>query len=157
MATGYQRTAWVDMLKSSSLGKYFGLHPDVDSANCYLAPFHEGVEDREASKENGLGVGRGNSVDSSPASESTISTPPTSPFSSHAQLDHAHAGPVKVFITRNYRLVPTSGSCESEEHQLKGRIYLQGVEEGTHGLSDTLLSVLAVRAGELFGDMCERD
>ena len=36
------------MLKSSSLGKYFGLHPDVDSANCYLAPFHEGVEDREA-------------------------------------------------------------------------------------------------------------
>ncbi|KAF8077886.1 hypothetical protein FPV67DRAFT_1463320 [Lyophyllum atratum] len=41
--------------------------------------------------------------------------------------------------------------------QFKPRVYLQGVEEATHGLSDTLLSVLGVRAGEVVDDLCNGD
>jgi len=32
-------------------------------------------------------------------------------------------------------------------------VYLQGVNEDTHGIADSLLSVLAVRAGEIVADI----
>ena len=44
-------------------------------------------------------------------------------------------------VDRNYRL-QTDDRC-------KPAIYLQGSNESTHGLSDTLLSVLAVRSDEI--------
>jgi L-ornithine N5-oxygenase len=44
-------------------------------------------------------------------------------------------------VTRDYRL-PTTGRC-------RPGVFLQGCCEGTHGLSDTLLSVLAVRSQEV--------
>lgn len=44
-------------------------------------------------------------------------------------------------VTRDYRL-------DTPEH-FAPRIYLQGYCEGSHGLSDTLLSVLARRADEI--------
>lgn len=78
-----------------------------------------------------------------------MSTPPTSPALSVAELDHHDDH--KIYISRGYRLVPTDNSG------LKSRIYLQGVEEATHGLSDSLLSVLGVRAGEVVDDLCKED
>lgn len=48
-----------------------------------------------------------------------------------------------VEVTRNYRLnVPGPGAC-----------YLQGVNEATHGISDSLLSVLAMRASDITADL----
>ncbi len=47
-------------------------------------------------------------------------------------------------INRDYSVKFEPGSV----HEDAG-IWLQGCNESTHGLSDTLLSILAVRAGEL--------
>ncbi|HXV93165.1 MAG TPA: SidA/IucD/PvdA family monooxygenase, partial [Pseudonocardia sp.] len=51
----------------------------------------------------------------------------------------------RVEVTRSYRLVhdrPGAAAC-----------YLQGVNEATHGIADSLLSVLAVRAHEIALDI----
>ncbi|WP_327365955.1 lysine N(6)-hydroxylase/L-ornithine N(5)-oxygenase family protein [Streptomyces sp. NBC_01217] len=51
----------------------------------------------------------------------------------------------QIEVTRNYRLElgrPASAAC-----------YLQGVNEATHGIADSLLSVLAARAGEVTHDI----
>ena len=50
-------------------------------------------------------------------------------------------------VDRNYRLVmpPSDAGC-----------YLQGVNEATHGIADSLLSVAAVRAGEIVADILRR-
>jgi L-ornithine N5-monooxygenase len=55
-------------------------------------------------------------------------------------LDHIQAN-------RQYRLIldePASGAC-----------YLQGVNDATHGIGDPLLSVVAIRAGEIVTDILE--
>jgi L-ornithine N5-oxygenase len=51
----------------------------------------------------------------------------------------------RITVTRNYRLVtegPATAAC-----------YLQGVNEATHGIADSLLSVLSRRAGEISDDI----
>ncbi|MFD1146677.1 lysine N(6)-hydroxylase/L-ornithine N(5)-oxygenase family protein [Saccharothrix hoggarensis] len=48
-------------------------------------------------------------------------------------------------VTRNYRMaLPPS---------VTARVYLQGVNEATHGIADSLISVLAVRSGEIVADL----
>ncbi|KAK0463938.1 L-lysine 6-monooxygenase (NADPH-requiring)-domain-containing protein [Desarmillaria tabescens] len=128
-ATGYQRTSWIDLLKNSSVGKHFGLSPACQPGTCQPHSGHKEVGSPSSS--NG----------------SAVSTPPTSPALSVAELEHH--GDHKVYISRGYCLVPT------DDGGLKSRIYLQGVEEATHGLSDSLLSVLGVRAGEVIDDLCK--
>jgi L-ornithine N5-monooxygenase len=52
-----------------------------------------------------------------------------------------------VAVTRNYRLVvpePAAGAC-----------YLQGVNESTHGIADSLLSVLGHRAADITQDILQ--
>ena len=51
-------------------------------------------------------------------------------------------------VTRDYRLVPKPGA--------PGDIYLNGSVEHTHGLASTLLSNIAVRAGEIAADFAAR-
>lgn len=51
-------------------------------------------------------------------------------------------------VTRDYRLVPKSGA--------PGDIYLNGSVEHTHGLASTLLSNVAVRAGEIVAAVASR-
>ncbi|HDR4749801.1 TPA: monooxygenase, partial [Bacillus cereus] len=46
-----------------------------------------------------------------------------------------------IEVSRNYRLETTD--------KFKPGIYLQGVNESTHGLSDTLLSNLSIRSNEI--------
>ncbi|HET6208866.1 MAG TPA: SidA/IucD/PvdA family monooxygenase, partial [Jatrophihabitans sp.] len=51
----------------------------------------------------------------------------------------------EISVSRNYRLqLPPT---------VQAGCYLQGVNEATHGMSDTLLSVLSVRAGEIVNDL----
>jgi L-ornithine N5-oxygenase len=55
-------------------------------------------------------------------------------------------GLAEIAVTRDYRLVvdrPSTAAC-----------YLQGVNEATHGIADSLLSVLAHRAGDILTDLC---
>jgi L-ornithine N5-oxygenase len=55
----------------------------------------------------------------------------------------------ELAVTRAYRLaLPTPESTAT--------CYLQGINEATHGISDSLLSVLAVRAGEIVADLLDR-
>ncbi|HEY3734341.1 MAG TPA: SidA/IucD/PvdA family monooxygenase [Streptosporangiaceae bacterium] len=54
----------------------------------------------------------------------------------------------QVQTTRHYRLITgdpaASGAC-----------YLQGVNDATHGIGDALLSVIAIRAGEIVNDLLQ--
>lgn len=52
-------------------------------------------------------------------------------------------------VDRNYRVVRDDG-------ENKAGIYLQGLCESSHGLSDTLLSVLATRGAEVINDIVSR-
>lgn len=57
----------------------------------------------------------------------------------------AAVGLERIEVTRHYRLVldrPATGAC-----------YLQGVNESTHGIADSLLSVIARRAAEITQDV----
>ncbi|KAG5652248.1 hypothetical protein H0H81_005643 [Sphagnurus paluster] len=152
-ATGYQRSSWVNLLKNSEIGKIFGLQSD--SSAVQLVPI---------TRRLGLKAHHDfHTVDSlssgtpSPASDSTCSTPPTSPGSTFSSSHLENQIPDTVYISRNYRLLPTTDGREDAATQFIPRVYLQGVEEATHGLSDTLLSVLGVRAGEVVSDLCDRD
>jgi len=40
--------------------------------------------------------------------------------------------------------------------EAKGGLYLQGVNEATHGISDSLISVLAQRSADIAGDILDR-
>jgi L-ornithine N5-oxygenase len=54
-------------------------------------------------------------------------------------------GQAEIAVTRDYRMVidgPASAAC-----------YLQGVNEATHGLGDSLLSLLAARADDVLKDI----
>ncbi|KAF9013881.1 lysine/ornithine N-monooxygenase [Cyathus striatus] len=147
-ATGYQRTLWVDLLKSTEIGKHFGL--TATSSEVHLTPcteetttpvLHAPAFDR-----------KDNSGNVTPISSSAESTPPTSPEPSmfnSTQLERP--SPKELRISRSYRLLPVT---DGNDKMFEPRVYLQGVEEATHGLSDTLLSVLGVRAGEVVADLC---
>ncbi|MBT2396904.1 SidA/IucD/PvdA family monooxygenase [Streptomyces sp. ISL-100] len=54
-------------------------------------------------------------------------------------------GTEDIAVDRNYRLVLPDGST--------GTCHLQGVNEATHGIADSLLSVLAARAGDIVTDL----
>lgn len=168
-ATGYQRSSWISLLKSSNLGKHFGLHSASSEVHLTPATEQDGREYNVDGAHRTFDIIRDissterSSEISSPSSGSTLSTPSTSPgpstFSS-TRLDHdiqPHSDELR--ISRSYRLlpVPSEGGAEGERDMFKPRIYVQGVEEETHGLSDTLLSVLGVRAGEVVTDLCKRE
>jgi L-ornithine N5-oxygenase len=51
-------------------------------------------------------------------------------------------------VSRRYRVDLGEGA--------RGGLYLQGVNEQTHGIADSLLSVLAHRSQEIVADLLER-
>jgi L-ornithine N5-oxygenase len=55
----------------------------------------------------------------------------------------------RIDVTRQYRLV----LAEPAAQPATAACYLQGVNEATHGIADSLLSVLAHRAGEITLDI----
>jgi L-ornithine N5-oxygenase len=58
----------------------------------------------------------------------------------------AHSiGLPEIAVTRDYRMIidrPSTAAC-----------YLQGVNEATHGIADSLMSVLAFRANDIIQDI----
>ncbi|KAH0583803.1 hypothetical protein H2248_009403 [Termitomyces sp. 'cryptogamus'] len=128
-ATGYQRSSWINLLKESDFGQDFGLH--IGSCSVQLIPV--GRHPREADSAE-LSSRRGSSI--------------------FPSIDENHI-PVPLYLSRNYQLLPTKlGRLASATSPFESRVYLQGVEEATHGLSDTLLSVIGIRAGEVVDDIC---
>ncbi|KAL1701818.1 L-lysine 6-monooxygenase (NADPH-requiring)-domain-containing protein [Schizophyllum commune] len=145
-ATGYQRSGWVDLLKASGLGKRFGL--DASAEAVQLMPSSSIATSPLTSPTSPPGL-----ATSSISSPSSSAGPSTPVMSASTFLD-ADMQPRKMYISRNYRLLPVEEQGKEQgKSAFQGRIYLQGVEEATHGLSDSLLSVLGVRAGEVVGDM----
>lgn len=143
-ATGYERHSWLNLLKSSGIGKHFGLSYASDKT-CLTVE----RDLKEAMYEKDLKLKMVEDIEnireSCTPSESDASsrTPPTSPsFSGLSATD-------TLYVSRRYRLIPlpTTG------REFVPRIYLQGGAEETHGLSETLLSVLGVRAGEVVEDL----
>jgi len=148
-ATGYERSSWVELLKNSSIGKHFGL--TSSSSNIRLVPSSEGLQYPPPTIS--LQVQYHASSTSSSAESSPHTSPELGMFSS-GELERPQHQHQELAISRNYRLLPLGFSSERKEQtNFTPRIYLQGVEEYTHGLSDTLLSVLGVRAGEVVNDL----
>ncbi|KAK1236033.1 hypothetical protein PQX77_000712 [Marasmius sp. AFHP31] len=148
-ATGYQRTAWIDMLKGCDIGKHFGLDAHSDSSRTRLAPETD-LYGLPPQMQMSHGRSPDVSGDSSPISSSASNTPPTSPSLSQISLPSP-----TIYVSRKYRLLPNRTA--SGEPAFKPRVYIQGVEEATHGLSDTLLSVMGIRAGEVVSDLVQEN
>ncbi|KIK69359.1 hypothetical protein GYMLUDRAFT_67995 [Collybiopsis luxurians FD-317 M1] len=157
-ATGYQRNSWVEMLRASErLGRRFGVESSSD-VPVGLVPFAQRTTNHSISSNS---VPELIDSDSDSSVSSSVSSPITPPSS--AGLDGKEAlstaDPIKVYITRSYRLLPIASYANEEgsTEGLKAKIYLQGMEEATHGLSDTLLSVIGCRAGEVVDDLSSED
>lgn len=143
-ATGYHRSGWAALLQRSELSKVFfqGTGSDVT-----LIP----VSNQDALSLASLDMERSLSKESQSAdSDAEPRSDPSTPLTeSETQFDSDPETPTPavLHISRNYRILPLPG------HEFAPKIYVQGVEETTHGLSDTLLSVLGVRSGEVVDDM----
>ncbi|KAG9107654.1 hypothetical protein FRC07_008599 [Ceratobasidium sp. 392] len=155
MGTGYERQSWVRMFESGdrkdlpSLGEVFGLTP---RAPVQLQPAVENATSVPTSPLSKLDVAEAITVKVQAAQPLTpprsgAATPP-SPAESVGSTLADGAPPSGVRITRAYRLLPV------EQHaDFTARVYVQGCAESSHGLSDTLLSVLGPRSGEVVADM----
>ena len=144
--TGYDRTAWLRLLRSSNLAEDFGLAHLPSDVPIKLAPEpgpHMQVLDTDSKAI--FALDQDSETDSAESSEGTSlgTSPPLSPRLSESRGEELT--PTLVHISRNYQLIPETPSPI--------RIYLQGCAEATHGISDTLLSVIAVRSGEVVEDI----
>ncbi|KAG9120805.1 hypothetical protein FRC07_003558 [Ceratobasidium sp. 392] len=155
MGTGYERQSWVRMFESGdckdlpSLGEVFGLTP---RAPVQLQPAVENATSAPTAALSKLDVtevitAKVQAAQPLTPPRSGAATPP-SPTESVGSTLADGAPPSGVRITRAYRLLPV------EQHaDFTARVYVQGCAESSHGLSDTLLSVLGPRSGEVVADM----
>ena len=154
-ATGYERSSWFQLLRRSELGKDF-IHGDPSSSGpVQVLPDHAQESDSKTLLPSDFEVEALGMTDSPTSTSSSVNTPPTSPGSSSPVLDGdsdcrdiGPDSPSKVYVTRTYQLVPRDAGVEPLP-----RIHIQGCTESTHGLGDTLLSVISVKAGEIAGDL----
>ncbi|KAI0032386.1 L-lysine 6-monooxygenase (NADPH-requiring)-domain-containing protein, partial [Vararia minispora EC-137] len=132
--TGYDRTAWIELLASGSLGTRFGLDRKVRAQTVELVPAldEERVVTR-APERSATPRSRSSSLSSGTVSDLAVS----------AEEQEVVR---RLFVSRAYRLLP-------HDDALVPRVYLQGCLERTHGLSDTLLSVMGPKAGEIVEDL----
>ncbi|KAI6128309.1 L-lysine 6-monooxygenase (NADPH-requiring)-domain-containing protein [Pisolithus croceorrhizus] len=147
-ATGYQRKHWPRLLASSNIGKYF----DLDSGA--QEDVRLTVEtDPEERRMTGLMIELVDHIaDDEGNSGGGPSTGFSTPITPQSSVEDCFPKRQKtVHISRAYRLLPKP---QDSKESFKARIYVQGVAEETHGLSDTLLSVVSVRAGEIVDDIC---
>jgi L-ornithine N5-oxygenase len=141
--TGYDRTSWQKLFTNSELGKYF-VHGTSGSGPIQFVPSHS---DEVVELEDPSDMLEQASPTSS-TSASSISSPPTSPGSWWPLARGVGEKPARMYVSRAYRLLPVPG----EVTELP-RIYVQGCTEMTHGLSDTLLSVVGIKSGEVVDDL----
>lgn len=153
-ATGYERNSWLNLLKSSSLGKHFGLCASSDKTRLAVDhDFRAATNGKNGdfgaptmNGKNGTFMAAANGINGhSRIPDTGINAEENAPYTSmETKVSDT------LYISRRYRLLPlpTAG------HGFIPKIYLQGCAEETHGLSDTLLSVTGVRAGEIVEDLC---
>ena len=152
--TGYERTAWIRLLRTSNMAKEFGLEHATDDTPVRLVPEHYPVP-RHVDDEPAHFPGPEHSEHHSERDHSngveSVSSPSTPLSSPSLFTSPALPAPIQVRISRAYRLLPAQSGENSQS-----RVYLQGCAEATHGLSDTLLSVIGIRAGEVVDDLDTR-
>ncbi|TBU35962.1 L-lysine 6-monooxygenase (NADPH-requiring)-domain-containing protein [Dichomitus squalens] len=140
--TGYDRDAWMRLLASSNLAEGFGIKSSavqlVTEAETLPQSFPPLFTDLPE-------ITSRMAVSSASDGSSTPPTPDT-PQSEHSKLG-GETRPSKVRISRTYRLL-------SDKNPDGPRIYLQGCTQSTHGLSESLLSILGVRAGMVVDELC---
>ena len=154
VGTGYERQSWMRLFGPGErkdvvpLGEVFGLSP---LAPIQLQPAAENVDktSSQISKLDVVGAIAAKVQASQPLTppRSGATTPPSPAESTGSTLADA-APPSAVRITRAYRLLPVE-----QYPDFTARVYVQGCAESTHGLSDTLLSVVGPRSGEVVADM----
>ncbi|CDO68275.1 hypothetical protein BN946_scf184799.g2 [Trametes cinnabarina] len=142
--TGYDRDSWTRLLASSNLADDFG----VKCSNVELVPDSEPIADQATVPLFADVLEAGVLSPVSSRSTDGFSTPPTpaTPQSQHSKLN-GDGQTSKVRISRNYRLLPIRSTKDNSGSVDGPRIYLQGCTQSTHGLSESLLSILGVRAG----------
>lgn len=149
-ATGYDIKAWLQLLASSKIGRVFGLQEHSHEEVCLAV-----MSDLDTPGTGGLILEFDDTVPTDEQNgmsslNTSISTLPTSRASVASIEDHPSTFR-KLFVSRAYQLLP---KAVDPTDALQARVYVQGVAEETHGLSDTLLSVVALRAGEIVDDIC---
>lgn len=145
-ATGYERQSWLRLLINSSLGKYFGLDANAqDYARLEVeACLEEDEIDAHGSSTFEVGDANGQRNVSLSNTPTSLDWTPDRPREKGGSIK-------KLYVSRAYRLLPTR---QDGQGKLQAHIYVQGLAEETHGLSDTLLSVVGIRAGEVMDDLC---
>ncbi|KAI0748140.1 L-lysine 6-monooxygenase (NADPH-requiring)-domain-containing protein [Daedaleopsis nitida] len=141
--TGYDRDSWMRLLACSNIASSFGimspsiqLVPETEAHTPGVLPLFADLDDVE-------------SRTSGSSSTDGFSTPPTpnTPHSHHSPLS-GESQRSRVRISRTYRLLPERDSSREQLPEAKEpRVYLQGCTQSTHGLSESLLSIVGVRAG----------
>jgi L-ornithine N5-oxygenase len=151
-ATGYERDSWLNFLKSSGLGKHFGLSANSDKTRLAVDRDFRAATN---GKNGNFGATMNGKSGAFKAAANGINGHSRTPDTNAEEIQAPYASTeTKVsdtlYISRRYRLLPlpTAGN------EFIPKIYLQGCAEETHGLSDTLLSVTGVRAGEIVEDLC---
>ncbi|KAL4259861.1 L-ornithine N(5)-monooxygenase [Pleurotus pulmonarius] len=152
-ATGYERSSWKSLITNSNVGKWFGLTSGGHAIHLAPETTRPLAQVADHLHMHHRLVEQSRHESASPGSDSSCSTPPTSPLPATPPSEENHGTSNTLYVSRHYRLIPLPSHDGSEGP--KARIYVQGVEEASHGLSDTLLSVLGVRAGEVVADMCK--
>ncbi|KAF8753270.1 L-lysine 6-monooxygenase (NADPH-requiring) [Rhizoctonia solani] len=155
LGTGYERQSWMRLFGQGEskdvapLSEVFGL---TSLAPIRLLPVVEDEVTKPVTSLSKLDVAeaiaakvQGSQPLTPPRSGAT--TPPSPAESTGSTLAEG-VPPPSVRITRAYRLLPV------EQHSdFTARVYVQGCAESSHGLSDTLLSVIGPRSGEVVADM----
>lgn len=150
--TGYERKTWLRLLRESNLAKDFGLGSATEDTRVRLVPAHYNVQYETGNAFKGAAAGlvpepdNDRHLSTESGSNSSSSTPPSSPSLSLPPRSLPQT--VQLRISRAYKLLPVPSVPDSGN-----RVYIQGCEEATHGLSDTLLSVVSVRSGEVLDDL----
>ncbi|KAG2128325.1 L-lysine 6-monooxygenase (NADPH-requiring)-domain-containing protein [Suillus bovinus] len=153
-ATGYERNSWLNLLRSSSLGKHFGLRASSDKTRISVErDFGAATNEKNGdfvvttNGKNGTFKAAANGINGH------SQTPVTGTNAERIHIPYASMD-TKVsdtlYVSRRYRLLPLPTASD----KFIPKIYLQGCAEETHGLTETLLSVMGIRAGEVVEDLC---
>lgn len=143
--TGYHRNSWPDIIRSSNLADDYGLAHLPDDGIVKLVPDREPFAWSHDARRKPTLPSDNEFETESVASTSNGTSPSLSPRMEEPSSEEPE--PILVRISRRYQLIPRIPS--------PNRIYLQGCAEASHGISDTLLSIIAVRSGEVVDDIWE--
>jgi len=149
LGTGYSRQSWKEIL--------FGKPAELSGSGINLATLWPNLSTDTLH-------GYHPSADDSPTNSDIVSSGLSDEHERESCFSEAsHKSPSELKISRNYRLLLPETFVElepSEPNKFRARrfrptVWLQGCNEGTHGISDSLLSVLSVRSGEIFDGIQE--